>query len=44
MKKGWVDPTAYITHRVKFEQVKAEFDGWLNPENGVIKAMVEVDS
>lgn len=43
MKKGLVNPTTYITHRVLFEQVKDEFETWLNPENGVIKAMVEMN-
>lgn len=43
MKSGKVDPTAYITHRVTFEQVKDEFEGWLDPAKGVIKAMVELD-
>ena len=42
MKKKEVDPTAYITHRVLFDQVKEEFEGWLNPANGVIKAMIEM--
>jgi threonine dehydrogenase-like Zn-dependent dehydrogenase len=42
MKKGLIDPTTYITHRVRFEQVKDEFAGWLDPAAGVIKAMVEV--
>jgi threonine dehydrogenase-like Zn-dependent dehydrogenase len=42
MKKGEVDPTTYITHRVSFDDVKQEFDQWLNPAIGVIKAMVEV--
>jgi 2-desacetyl-2-hydroxyethyl bacteriochlorophyllide A dehydrogenase len=42
MKKGEVDPTTYITHRVAFEAVKGEFEQWLNPANGVIKAMVEM--
>lgn len=42
MKKGLVNPSTYITHRVLFDQVKDEFKGWLNPENGVIKAMVEM--
>jgi len=42
MKSGEVDPTTYITHRVAFDQVKAEFAGWLNPANGVIKAMVSL--
>lgn len=42
MKRKEVDPTTYITHRVLFDQVKDEFEGWLNPANGVIKAMVEM--
>lgn len=40
MKKGLVNPTTYITHRVDFGQVSDEFAGWLDPANGVIKAMV----
>jgi threonine dehydrogenase-like Zn-dependent dehydrogenase len=43
MKKGEVDPTTYITHRVLFGEVKSEFEHWLNPEKGVIKAMVSID-
>lgn len=43
MKKGEVDPTTYITHRVVFENVKDEFEQWLSPANGVIKAMVSLD-
>ncbi|HMH23574.1 MAG TPA: zinc-binding alcohol dehydrogenase family protein [Puia sp.] len=42
IKKGLIDPTAYITHRVAFGQVKNEFAGWLDPAAGVIKAMVEM--
>ena len=42
MKSGLVDPTTYITHRVGFGEVKDEFAGWLNPANGVIKAIVEI--
>jgi 2-desacetyl-2-hydroxyethyl bacteriochlorophyllide A dehydrogenase len=42
MKKGEVKPATYITHRVLFDDVKEEFEGWLNPANGVIKAMVEM--
>jgi len=40
MRKKLIDPTVYITHRVAFDEVKAEFAGWLDPANGVIKAMV----
>nr|WP_121271935.1 zinc-binding alcohol dehydrogenase family protein [Pedobacter schmidteae] len=43
MKAGWVDPTTYITHQVLFEAVKDEFEGWLDPKNGVIKAMVHFE-
>lgn len=43
MKNGQIDPTTYITHRVAFGQVRDEFASWLNPANGVIKAMVEVN-
>ena len=42
MKRNEIDPTTYITHRVLFNQVKDEFESWLNPSNGVIKAMVEM--
>jgi len=42
MRRKEVDPTTYITHRVFFDQVRDEFEGWLNPANGVIKAMVEM--
>jgi 2-desacetyl-2-hydroxyethyl bacteriochlorophyllide A dehydrogenase len=43
LKNGLVNPTTYITHRVAFDQVKEEFESWLNPDNCVIKAMVELD-
>jgi threonine dehydrogenase-like Zn-dependent dehydrogenase len=42
MKKGEVNPATYITHRVLFEEVKENFAGWLDPANGVIKAMVSL--
>lgn len=40
MKRGDIDPTTYITHRVSFDQVGDEFASWLDPANEVIKAMV----
>lgn len=40
MREKKVDPATYITHRVTFAEVKDNFAGWLNPANGVIKAMV----
>lgn len=42
MKAGHVEPTTYITHTVQFAEVKDEFQSWLDPKNGVIKAMVTV--
>jgi 2-desacetyl-2-hydroxyethyl bacteriochlorophyllide A dehydrogenase len=42
IRRKEIDPTIFITHRVGFDQVKDEFNGWLNPLNGVIKAMVEM--
>ncbi len=42
MKKGWVNPATYITHRVTFDAVKDNFESWLNPATGVIKAMIEL--
>jgi threonine dehydrogenase-like Zn-dependent dehydrogenase len=38
-----VDPLTYITHRVNFDEVKDNFESWLKPETGVIKAMVSID-
>ena len=42
MEKGLVKPENYITHRVPFDEVKDNFESWLRPETGVIKAMVEL--
>jgi 2-desacetyl-2-hydroxyethyl bacteriochlorophyllide A dehydrogenase len=43
IKKGLIKPDHYITHRVHFDQVKEHFASWLNPANGVIKAMVQME-
>jgi 2-desacetyl-2-hydroxyethyl bacteriochlorophyllide A dehydrogenase len=42
MKKGLVDPKTYITHRVTFDEIKDNFESWLKPETGVIKAMASI--
>lgn len=42
MEKGLIDPTTYITHRVRFDEVKDHFASWLDPASGVIKAMVQL--
>ena len=41
IKNELIHPANYITHRVLFNEVKDVFASWLNPANGVIKAMVE---
>jgi 2-desacetyl-2-hydroxyethyl bacteriochlorophyllide A dehydrogenase len=43
MKNKLVDPKTYITHRVNFDEVKRDFESWLKPDKGVIKAMIEMD-
>ncbi|WDF57424.1 zinc-binding alcohol dehydrogenase family protein [Mucilaginibacter sp. KACC 22063] len=42
IKNGLVKPSNYITHKVTFDAVKDEFEKWLDPANGVIKAMIEI--
>ncbi|NII29745.1 zinc-binding alcohol dehydrogenase family protein [Pseudoflavitalea sp. X16] len=43
MKSGAVDPKTYITHRTSFGNVVQEFESWLKPDTGVIKAMISLD-
>jgi len=42
IRKRDVIPSNYITHRVNFDDVSREFERWLDPASGVIKAMVEL--
>jgi len=39
---GVIDTGRYITHRAGFAEMIGEFESWLKPESGVIKAMVEL--
>lgn len=41
MREKKIKPATYITHRVGFGEVKGQFESWLDPANGVIKAIVE---
>lgn len=41
IEKKLVDPSAYITHRVHFPDLKNAFEEWLSPSNNIIKAMVD---
>ncbi|WP_276368985.1 zinc-binding alcohol dehydrogenase family protein [Chryseolinea sp. H1M3-3] len=43
LKNGAIRPSTYITHRASFNNVITEFEGWLNPGSGVIKAMIDFD-
>ena len=43
IKSGFIKPADFITHQVKFDEVKNNFESWLDPQNGVIKAIVEAD-
>jgi 2-desacetyl-2-hydroxyethyl bacteriochlorophyllide A dehydrogenase len=43
MKLGLIKPENFITHRVHFDDVNDNFESWLNPTTGVIKAIVELD-
>jgi len=40
---GMLDTRPWITHRAPFEGMIDAFSSWLKPENGVVKAMVEVN-
>ncbi|MCL4149591.1 UNVERIFIED_CONTAM: hypothetical protein GTU68_062741 [Idotea baltica] len=40
LRKGLFPVDSYITHTVGFEGMIDQFDSWLKPETGVIKAMV----
>ncbi|SFU14008.1 2-desacetyl-2-hydroxyethyl bacteriochlorophyllide A dehydrogenase [Algoriphagus locisalis] len=42
LASGQVSLDRYITHSVPFAKVKEDFKSWLEPETGVIKALVEV--
>jgi threonine dehydrogenase-like Zn-dependent dehydrogenase len=41
LEAGQIDLTPWITHRASPEALIAEFPGWLEPEAGVVKAVVE---
>ncbi len=43
MKNGLVDPSVYITQRIKFDEAKEAFETWLYDADKVIKAMVTMD-
>ena len=42
IRLGKIDTANFITHRCGFHEMIDQFDSWLLPETGVIKAMVEM--
>lgn len=42
IKNKSINPIRLITHRSPFDQVAVDFQSWLDPENGVIKAMISL--
>lgn len=42
MESGAVDTKPWITHRAGFETLVEEFPSWLDPQAGVVKAMLEL--
>jgi threonine dehydrogenase-like Zn-dependent dehydrogenase len=43
LEAGQIELAPWITHRVSPERIVGEFSDWLEPENGVVKAMLEFD-
>ena len=41
LESGAIDPAPWITHHTDPDHIVAEFAGWLNPANNVIKAVLE---
>ena len=40
---GQIDTRPWITHHARFDEVPQVFPSWVNPETGVIKAVVTID-
>jgi 2-desacetyl-2-hydroxyethyl bacteriochlorophyllide A dehydrogenase len=43
LKENLVKAKSFITHKTNFDNIKDEFESWLDPSNGVIKAMVKIE-
>lgn len=43
IESGRVDTDPWITHRAAYDDFVDAFPGWLDPEAGVVKAMLELD-
>lgn len=40
IQQGTIKPASYITHKVEFDHASIEFEKWLDPATGVIKALI----
>ena len=43
LESGNINLTPWITHRTPFEKAATDFPSWLNRDEGVIKAMIDLD-
>ncbi|TMU57292.1 zinc-binding alcohol dehydrogenase family protein [Flagellimonas algicola] len=43
LEEGKFPLDSFITHKATYTEMIANFDGWLDPANGVIKALVDFD-
>ena len=42
IEDGTINTAPWITHRITMDQVKEKFEDLINPDSGVLKAMIEV--
>jgi 2-desacetyl-2-hydroxyethyl bacteriochlorophyllide A dehydrogenase len=42
VERGEIGTKSWITHRARFDQAATEFPKWLEPDSGVLKAMIEL--
>jgi 2-desacetyl-2-hydroxyethyl bacteriochlorophyllide A dehydrogenase len=42
MERGEIDTSPWITNRAPIHEVPALFESWTNPNNGVLKAVIEI--
>jgi alcohol dehydrogenase len=44
IEEGRIDTSPWITHRASFDRMIEDFPDWMNPQSGVIKAVVSLTS
>ena len=42
IEDGTIDTVPWITHRLAFDEVSERFEGLIQPDSGVLKAIIEV--